>query len=166
MGLTYREAKSLGLGELHPASTGRTEAEVLRQLGVEAVVPSTPRPRGPNKLETAFMDVLEAAKTNRFIAGWRYESITLRLAGRCRYTPDFLAEPRWQGDEFIFIEIKGSYAREDSMIKLKVAAETYPCFCWFLVTREGLHTWIVREVSRTGIGRDAIVVPWINGGGA
>ncbi len=164
MGLTLNQARSIGLGHLHPAATGRTEAEVLRQFGVEpAVVPSkSTRHRGPTKLETAFMDVLEAAKTNHFIAGWRYEAVKLRLAGRTFYTPDFFIEPWRLGERFLCVETKGPYAREDSLIKLKVAADLYSCFRWLLVIKESRHAWVVREVTRTGIGRDSIVVPWIS----
>ncbi len=110
--------------------------------------------------------MLETAKLNRDsdIADWYYESITFRLAGRCRYTPDFLAVPRWTSQTWTFIETKGSYAREDSLIKLKVAAELYPCFRWLLVRRAGRHNWSVREITRTGIGTHDISIPWIGGG--
>ncbi len=168
MGFSYAQAKEWGIGHLHPAVSGaRSDEQIIRELAGEQSPPphKTSKSRGPNKLELAFSEVLEQAKQWRFIAGWRYEAITLRLAGRCRFTPDFLTEPRWQGDKFTFIETKGPYAREDSLIKLKVAAETYPCFRWMLVRREGCHGWDVREVGRNGIGREPIVVPWIGGGG-
>ncbi len=166
MGLTYQQAKALNIGHLHPAASGaRSDEAIIRELVGERAPPPPKRTRGPNKLEAAFMEVLDAAQINRYIAHWRYEAITLRLAGRCRFTPDFLSEPRWQGDKFTFVETKGPYAREDSLIKLKVAAETYPCFRWLLVTRAGRHGWEVRQVDRNGIGREPIVVPWIGGGG-
>ncbi len=117
-----------------------------------------------NKTERAFGDVLEAARSAYHIASWRYEAITLRLAGRCRYTPDFFVVDRGLLSGHTFIETKGPYAREDSLIKLKVAAETYPCFRWLLIRRAGRHGWDVREITRTGIGVHPIVVPWITGG--
>ena len=65
----------------------------------------------------------------------------LRLAGRTWYTPDFLAVQHISANEhmpplFIFVEIKG-FMRDDAAVKLKVAAETYPCFQWLLVRRAG-----------------------------
>ncbi len=163
MGLTYSQAKSLGLGHLHPAASGQTEAEVLRRLGVEDVAPSTTKEpgNGMNKTERAFAANLQTAVSNNSIAWWWREPFKVRLAGRTWYTPDFfvLLSPR-----FIAIEVKG-FMRDDAAVKLKVAAETYPCFRWLLVTRAGRHGWEVREVGRTGIGREPIVIPWISGGG-
>ncbi len=161
MGLTRSECKALGIEHLFPDP--RSDEAIIRELSGERAPPPPKRVRGPNKLEASFMEVLDAAMINRFIAHWRYEAVKFRLAGRTFYTPDFLAEPRWQGDRFTFIETKGPYAREDSLIKLKVAAETYPCFRWLLVTRANRYGWEVREITRNGIGTSPIVVPWIGG---
>ncbi len=164
MGLTRAQAKSLGLGHLYPDA--RSDESIIRELAGERAPPPPKEPGdGMTKLERSFTEVLEIAKDNHDISGWRYEAIRLRLAGRCWFLPDFLTEPCWQEDKFTFIETKGPYAREDSLIKLKVAAETYPCFRWLLVTKSGRHGWDVRKVTRTGIGREPIEIPWISGGG-
>lgn len=42
MGLSYQQAKSLGLGSLHPAATGKSDREILRDLGVEVDLPKRP----------------------------------------------------------------------------------------------------------------------------
>lgn len=139
---------------------------MLRGLGVEPVVPSAKEPDdGMNKTERAFWQHLNLAIVNcKEVRQVSREPVKFRLAGRTWYTPDFVVttlEP--QGREFWFIEIKG-FMRDDASVKLKVAAETYPCFRWLLVRRAGRHGWSVREVGRTGIGTHEIVVPWIGGG--
>jgi hypothetical protein len=62
----------------------------------------------------------------------------------------------------VFVETKG-FMRDDAAVKLKVAASMYPAFGWLLVTRDKWG-WEVREVAAGGIGREPIIVPWINGG--
>lgn len=79
-----------------------------------------------NKLESrlfAYLHLLYPT-TKIHVLAKRY-----RLANGLTYTPDFCASP--MGKETCF-EAKGPYAREDSMIKLKVAAATYPEVDWFL----------------------------------
>ena len=62
----------------------------------------------------------------------------------------------------VMVEIKG-FMRDDAAVKIKVAAELYPCFRWLLVYRAGRHGWDVRNVTHTGIGTSPIHVPWIEG---
>jgi hypothetical protein len=164
MGLTFQQAKAVGLGHLHPAASGRTEAEVLRHLGVETAPPKSKKSGdGMNKTERAFVEMLWCGVENKTIDWWMREPFKLRLAGRTWYTPDFVVEPI-ETSRLACVEVKG-FMRDDAAVKLKVAAETYPCFRWLLVTRAGRHGWEVREVARTGIGREPIIVPWIGGGG-
>jgi hypothetical protein len=61
----------------------------------------------------------------------------------------------------VCIEVKGGWFRDDAKVKVKVAAEMFPCFQWLLVFREKYHDWDVREVTSRGIGREPIRVPWI-----
>jgi hypothetical protein len=99
-----------------------------------------PKTRRMTHLEVAFGEHL------RFIVGpvWQgYEAITLKLAHDTRYTPDFFAI--MPDGELRCYEVKGAFAREDSIIKLRVAASMFP-FKFILVRREG-DRWIEREVS-------------------
>jgi len=48
-----------------------------------------PHGGGMNKLEAAYAEVIEGRKLAGEIAWWAYEPITLRLAKRTGYTPDF-----------------------------------------------------------------------------
>ena len=85
-----------------------------------------------NKTEAQYALVLEGMKQKGEIAWCGYEKITLRLADRTTYTPDFVvakAENHLQEDggcgicyAIRFIEIKG-FRRDDAMVKFKVARE-------------------------------------------
>jgi hypothetical protein len=155
MGMSYQDAVRLGIGHLHPAIAGgkSRERELLDSLEPK---PSSKAPAdGMTKLERAFAEML-ATQDLQF---WT-QSIKFRLAGRTWYTPDFMVISRgW----LVFVEVKG-FMRDDAAVKLKVAAEMYPCFRWLLVYRDGRHAWEVHEVTRAGIGVHTITVPWINGG--
>jgi hypothetical protein len=165
MGLTYDQAKSLGIGHLHPAASGgkSRERELLDGLG-PGPTPSEAPSDGMNRTERSFAETLGAA--GKGFTWWR-EPVKLRLAGRTWYTPDFLVadfvwDPMCRSNAFTFVEVKG-FMRDDAAVKLKVAARAYPCFRWLLVVRDGRHGWAVREVTaHGGIGRDPIHVPWIH----
>jgi hypothetical protein len=74
-----------------------------------------------NKTERRFLAILRA----RHGQNVRVQAITLVLANRCRYTPDFSV---CFFGKLILWEIKGGFIREDSWIKLKMAARLYPEF--------------------------------------
>jgi len=78
-----------------------------------------------NKTEEAYSKVLEDQRLTGKIHHWAFESITLRLADRTTYTPDFLVIDK---DGLIsFIEVKGFW-HQAGRIKIKVAAENHPWF--------------------------------------
>ncbi len=168
--MTYDQSKALGIGHLHPAASGQTDAEVLRRLGVEDVVPPQSKEPGDgmNKTERAFAEMLNQNLSSRQYQ-WAREPLKLRLAGRTWYTPDFgvwyLFNVEASLGNLTLVEVKG-FMRDDASVKIKVAANLYPMWRFLLVRREGRHGWNVREVGRTGIGTHPIVVPWISGGGA
>lgn len=176
MGLTYEQAKSLGIGHLHPDvnPNPKPEARWLLQYNAhllerrEADTPPSSATETDDwtKLERRFRDdvlIPALASPARHITGWWREPIKLRLGGHTFYTPDFLVA-EWTGDhglppQLVFVEVKG-YMREDASVKLKVAAGMFPMFYWLLVKRPG-KWWDVREVTDKGIGTDPIRVPWI-----
>lgn len=80
--------------------------------------------RGMNKTESEFELILKAQYPDAVI--W-YESIKLRLADRCWYTPDFVRYSALTG-EFCFYEVKGGHIWDDSKVKFKCAKEQYPQF--------------------------------------
>lgn len=86
-----------------------------------------------NKTELAFFVFLK----NRY--EWvGVQCITLELADMCRYTPDFLTHTT---DLTTFWEVKGPFMREDSWIKLKVAARTYPWWRFVLAQKHKDGHW-------------------------
>lgn len=167
MGLTFQQCQAWGLAHLWPEDLPKTGKVVLpgpRTLKAEPRKPVTrTRPDdGMNKTERAFSETLEQSRQSTLIARWDREPLTFRLAGKTRYTPDFLVWPdarNWD-TRFTFVEVKG-FMRDDAAVKLKVAAEMFTCFRWLLVRRAGRHGWETREVTRRGIGTTPIQVPWI-----
>lgn len=93
-----------------------------------------------NKTETAFREFL----AQRF-AGYSVlsQSVTLKLANGCRYTPDFIV-PAGLLPMHAY-EVKG-FMRDDAGVKLKVAASLYPWIKFHLVTRLRNGAWDVQEV--------------------
>ena len=160
MGLTFDQAKSLGIGHLHPAACGgkSRERELLDSLDLPP--PSKMPSDGMNKTERAFSQMLALARYDCLILDWRREPCKFQLAGNTTYTPDFGIDLPFGVKAYV--EIKG-FMRDDAAVKLKVAASQYPCFIWLLVVRSGRHNWGVREVTETGIARAEVNVDWIRG---
>lgn len=144
MGLTRKEAESLGLGHLFP-----TESKPL---------PSAPPPPsqlpddGMNKWERLFHGL---ASCHYGPDGVYREPFKLRLAGRTYYTIDFFTP-----SDLHCWEIKG-HMRDDAAVKIKVAAELHPYYNFVLVTRDAAGNWRCRYVTRTGISRDVWRPGWL-----
>lgn len=84
-----------------------------------------PRPqRGTmNKTEAKYAACLEEQKQRGAILWYAFESVTLRLAKRTSYTPDFivmLADGTLEAHE-----VKGFW-QDDARVKIKVAAAMFP----------------------------------------
>lgn len=78
---------------------------------------------GMNGAEKAYAQQLDFRQKAGEILFWRYESVTLKLADRTTYTPDFLEVDR---EGYItFAEVKG-FLRDDAAAKFKIAAKLYP----------------------------------------
>ena len=75
--------------------------------------------QGLNKTEAAYYEHLKKDPGNVWIG---VEPFSLKLADKCRYTPDFVVL-RADG-KLVAHEVKGFF-REDSKIKLKVAARLF-----------------------------------------
>lgn len=69
-----------------------------------------------------------------------FECVRLRLADKTWYTTDFLAQ-RVDGTVDA-IEVKGGHWEDDARLKWKAAADRYPLFRFFAVTRKG-GAWYV-----------------------
>ena len=96
-----------------------------------------------NKLETAYAWELERLRRDHLkVLSYEYEAITLHLAPRTTYTPDFMVMTN--DGEIEFHEVKG-FMRDDAAVKLKVAAAKFWHFRFFLV-KSGKGGWQVEEV--------------------
>jgi len=94
-----------------------------------------------NKTERRYADELYKLQLAGDILGYQYEPIKLRLAKGTFYTPDFLVI---YPEHFEFHEVKG-FARDDAMVKIKVAARLYPWFKFVLV-KNRRSGWIKMEI--------------------
>lgn len=101
-----------------------------------------------NKLEQEWFDLLYPLHPNyeRPIA----QAITFRLANGLRYTPDVLAWswpqlPLSRPNRVTCWEVKGKHAWDDSIVKIKVAATTYPAITWILAWKEN-GEWKTQQV--------------------
>lgn len=84
-----------------------------------------------NKLESKFFALL----THRFSADFytiRPQAVRVRLCNGVNLTPDFFVFAKNNLSKPIVFEVKGPHAFEDSLIKLKMAAQEWPEFEWRL----------------------------------
>lgn len=149
MGLTYEQAKRCGIEHLWPTES--------KPLPTAPVPPSKASDDGMNKLERAFWERARDAFGHR---AYR-EPITLKLAGRTRYTPDFMTYFGARFGEFepTLWEVKG-HMRDDAAVKLKVAASMYSIFRFVLVVRVK-RKWECRDVTHAGISREVWTPDWL-----
>ena len=79
-----------------------------------------------NKTEAKYAEHLKQLQQNGDICWWKFESIKLRLADNCFYTPDFFV--MLNDGTMEMHEVKGAKIifQDDAKVKVKVAAETFP----------------------------------------
>lgn len=116
---------SLGFDREH------AEREARAQLGAQRSPDTAAEWRtefdGMNKTERRRWVELEAMKRAGVIRDCKYNAVTLMLANRCRYTPDFLVE---HVDSRLELEEVKGFWRDDARVKIKVAARLYPMFAF------------------------------------
>lgn len=90
-----------------------------------------------NRYERKVFDRIQVGCYNGRYSTCKFEGINLRLADKTYYKPDIDV---WDlNDRLFFVEVKGPFKREDSMIKLKMAAEQFPlCQFWLFEFKDGL----------------------------
>lgn len=100
--------------------------------------------RKRNKTETRFeLEYLAPLLALGELRVARFEAVTLRLANGVSYTPDFWSIDR--DDRTRFFEVKGPYIREDGKLKLKLAAESFNNYEFYLARRiDG--EWMIERV--------------------
>lgn len=139
-------SSGIRIEDLPPAFRARATAaltrvrEKRRSLLQVAAVTTPPATRAMNKTEAAYDAYLEVLPT---VAEHRYEAVTLRLAKRTRYTPDFMV--LLENGRIEFHEVKGFW-RDDARVKIKLAAEWFPWFTFRAITR-AKQRWAVETIT-------------------
>lgn len=123
----------------HMVHASGVTAERKKPLPSSATVARSPF---RSKLEESYSGYLHVLMLAGDIQRYAYEPITLRLAPKTTLTPDFLVITK--DGQLELHETKG-FAREDAMVKLKVAARLYPFWRFWLVTRFR-GEWKLREL--------------------
>ena len=150
----YQAAAYAQIGAGKPLGQARAQA-----IGAVPAQIAKPRIRqnsaGLNKTEQAFFDYLTAREEPGVLRNvLPPQSITLRIANGCRYTPDFMVAYHVQHDdgngyaqELVAYEVKG-FLRDDAAVKIKVAATAFPWIAFNLVTKlpGGGGGWSISEV--------------------
>jgi len=92
--------------------------------------------KGPNKLEREWFELLRERPFFYYTPTLRLHAKTYLLANGVRYTPDVTVS-FWPiyGKETAW-EVKGPWATDDALVKLKVAAREWPEVVWILVWKE------------------------------
>ncbi len=103
---------------------------------VEEPAPKSRKPQDEmNQLEAEWLVEMKRRWPDQFIG---FACITLKLAHRCTYTPDFAVI---FGGKTVFFEVKGPHMWEDSWVKAKTAAAKFPFWDFYLVRKkEGKFT--------------------------
>jgi hypothetical protein len=97
-----------------------------------------------SKLERIYLRYLQRLWPG---ANFHHGDVRLRIANGCYYTPDIHAMVPWPiMIHPVFWEVKGPYAYEDSLIKLKVVATQYPDYVFVLVWRDKVGMWRNQEI--------------------
>ena len=84
----------------------------------------------PNQTELAYQDLLDIERKLGNIRSYSFEGIKLNLAQRTSYTPDFHVVTK---DCIELHEVKGFW-EDDARVKIKVAAQMFPCYKFIAVT--------------------------------
>lgn len=93
-----------------------------------------------NKTERAYLGILRS-RNHQHIG---IQDITLKIADDCRYCCDF--NYITASGEFVFVEVKGGFVREDGWLKLKIAARKFRMFKFMLAQKKG-GSWTETEVN-------------------
>jgi hypothetical protein len=94
-----------------------------------------------NKTETAYAGHLEALKMAGEVVWYAFEPMNLKLADKCFYRVDFLVMVK--SGQLEVHEVKGGYITDDSLVKVKTAAEKFPFRFIMVQLKKG--KWEVRE---------------------
>ena len=106
-----------------------------------APLPTAPKTK-MNKTETRYANWLWLQQCAGEIDRYRFEAIKFILADNTTIKPDFYVVRKGRVE---IHECKGNFVREDSWVKLKIAAALFPEFKFFLC-QWIKGEWIIKEV--------------------
>lgn len=117
-------------------------AELLRQSAQQRTQALGRMPAGKmNGTEKAYSNVLEARKMAGEILWYAFEPINIRLAPKCFFKVDFMIQ--LANGVIECHETKGGFMTDDSLVKIKVAAELLPFQFCIMKLEKGV--WIRRD---------------------
>lgn len=94
-----------------------------------------------NKTERLYAAGLETRKRTGAIRDYTIQAMTFVLGPDLRFTPDFVVIE--SDGTLTAVDTKGTFVREDAIIKLKVAAATFPWIRWKMIeNRRGTFTTV------------------------
>lgn len=122
-------------------ATARRSHDDMARSRFNVLAKGLRRTRGEmTKAESAWSELLEVDRIEGKVFRWRHESMRLRLTSpntgtvAAWYTPDF--EVILPDGTVVFDEVKGSrFTDQASILRLKLAADTYTEFRFRLVTQ-------------------------------
>lgn len=142
------------LADLNPRMRAQVDANTVFQYAKPGALATAPLATtgaaflrqdkaGPNKTEAAFEIYLRAMLDHNVTI--IREGVTLHLGNGVRYTPDFYVQ--FESGTTAFYEVKG-FAREDAIVKIKVAARVFNKWKFYLVKAKdrSLRAWNVQEI--------------------
>lgn len=106
------------------------------------------KPGEMNQTEASYAELLQGRKLSGEIVEWRFESVTFKLAGDTRYTPDFEVINADGSKEYV--DAKGGGPIDPkSIVKVKCAAEKWFEYTFVIEQRTGSkrngYTWTRKE---------------------
>jgi hypothetical protein len=145
--------------DLSPALQRRINADGMSQIlgQTPKTMPTIYKKKGiMNELERNFhLSYLQPREQAGELTLIRYEGITLPIAHRCTYTPDYIAETP-EGQTVLFETKSPHRFKEKGILKLKVAAAQYPEYQFYLAEKKK-GQWKVKLIptwSRTNLSTD------------
>ena len=98
-----------------------------------------------NATEARYGSVLEGRLRDKDIVAYMFESVRLRMADNTTYTPDYMVITT---EHIEFHEVKGTFARDDAVVKYKVAKELFPWFVFKWCVWTGKQ-WQITDMPKT-----------------
>lgn len=98
-----------------------------------------------NGYEKRYAAILGEQMRRGEIEWFQFDSVKLRLAEKCFYSPDFIVMTA--SGEIEIHEVKGSFIEDDAKVKLKVAAAMFPFRFRLCQLKKVKDPWIITVIG-------------------